>query len=195
LDRLNIPRSVLEHKLALGAPPEAVKICLQLLETVACPLALNELPTPRAPSLRQGLAWALECQQRLWRVIFEWLEAAETLQEDVHPAIGLFLDFTVLSRKCYTYSLKLSQGFSLDKRAKHVWLQSGVDMLASDKLQQSTDVQHIFSQLLNDAIHSSFGSPDIGAFIEDRFFRPLLHLSRNEASFQLFHPSFQVGSH
>ena len=126
-------------------------------------------------------------------MILEWFEAAETPQEDVHPTISLILDFAVLSRKWYTYSLKLSQGFSLDKRAKHVWLQSGVDMLASGKLQQSTYVQHAFSQLLNDAIHISHGSPDIGAFIEDRFLQPLLNLSRNEVAFQLFHPSLQVG--
>lgn len=178
------------NRIRLGTPGDVAKICLQLFEAVACPPFHITLPVSGAANLRRVLTWVLHCQQKLWTAMFEWFDVAKTTQ--VEEQLMSLLDFVTLSRKLYSHALKLSQGLPLDQQAKHVWLQCGVDLLNSAKLQQNGDVQQALSQLLSDAIRLSLSSPEVGRFIEDHFFEPLYDRRKDETGFRNLHQSFQV---
>ncbi|PGG96942.1 serine/threonine-protein kinase ATR [Blastomyces parvus] len=190
LDKLSLPRSMFCKRIRLGTPREAVRVCLQLFEAVACPPLHITLPASGAANLRRVLTWVLHSQQKLWAVMLEWFEVAKTTQ--IEQQLMNLLDFITLSRKLYSHALKLSQGLSLDQQARHIWLQCGIDLLNSVKLQQNADVQQALSQLLSDAIRLSLTSPEIGRFIEDHFFEPLFDRRKDETGFRNLHQSFQM---
>ncbi|OJD13407.1 hypothetical protein AJ78_06141 [Emergomyces pasteurianus Ep9510] len=190
LDKLSLPRSIFTTRIKLGAPREVSKSCLQLFEAVSCPPFHITLPVSEAANLRRVLIWVLHCQQRLWNIMFEWFEVVKTAQ--VEEQLMSLLDFVTLSRKLFSHALKLPEGLPLAQQAKHVWLQCGVDLLNSAKLQKNTDVQQALSQLLSDAIRLSLTSPEVGCFIEDHFFAPLFNRRKDESGFRNLHQSFQM---
>ncbi|KAK2787809.1 serine/threonine-protein kinase M1 [Emmonsiellopsis sp. PD_33] len=191
LERLSLPYSMFRSKIEIGTPTYVAKLCVELFDAVAYSPFHTTPAVSGASALRQALTWVLHCQQRLWTVVFGWFDAvwAPRLEEML---INVLLDFVTLSRKLYTHALKLSQGLSLDQQARHVWLQCGVDMLGSTKLQQSADMQQALTQLISDAIRVSHTSSDVGGFIEDHFFQPLSGLKSDEMGFRDLHQSFQL---
>ncbi|QSS66872.1 phosphatidyl inositol 3-kinase [Histoplasma capsulatum] len=190
LDKLSLPRSMFTRRVKLGTPGDTIKLCLQLLEAVACPPFQITLPASGTANLRRVLTWVLYCQQKLWAVMLEWLEVSTTTQ--VEEQLGSLLDFVTLSRKLYSHSLKVSQGLCLDQQARQIWLQCGIDLLNSTKLYQNMDVQQALSQLLSDAIRLSLSSPEVGRFIEDHFSEPLFDRRQDDAGFRKLHQSFQM---
>ncbi|OAX81796.1 hypothetical protein ACJ72_03863 [Emergomyces africanus] len=190
LDKLSLPRSLFTTRIKLGAPGDVSRTCLQLFEAVSCPPFHITLPVSEAANLRRVVTWVLHCQQKLWTVMFGRFEAAKSAE--VEQLLISLLDFVTLSRKLFSHTLKLSKGLPLDQQAKHVWLQCGVDLLNSAKLQQNADVQQALSQLLSDAIRLSYTSPEVGCFIEDHFFELLLNFRKDETGFRNLHQSFQM---
>lgn len=168
----------------------ATRACLQLLDVVACPLPLDSISF-RLPYIRDGFSWALQSLQGIWRAVFEWFKSPGSSQEET-KLINLITDIVALFRKWFSYSLRLGLGF--DEKASHAWLRCGCDMLASEKFRTSLDMQHVVSQLLNEAVSASHSSPAIGHSIEENFLQSLTDLQRDGQAYESLHQSLQVVS-
>ena len=178
-------------RIFVGHPLGVVRTCLLLLDVVACPLP-NGTPNARPPYIREGFSWALEKLQRLWRDVFEWFEAAENSQEE-KDLMNTVTETAAIFRKWSSYSHKL--GLDFHKKTIQAWIQCGCDIMNSEKLRTNHDMQHLLSQLLNEAILASHSSPRIGALLEQRFLQPLAELQNDAHAFDGLHQSFQVRSH
>lgn len=170
------------------SPIIAIRTCLLLLDAVACPLPAGSL-NARPLYVREGFSWALEHLQRLWRNVFERLGVAEYEQEE-KELINPLTDIVAAFRKWFSYSLRL--GLDFHEKAIQTWIQCGCDMLESKKLQTNLDMQHLLSQLLNEAILASHSTPRIGTLLEQTILQPLTVLQNDTPAFDGLHQSFQV---
>lgn len=186
----NLSSSMLS-RIRVGTPIGAVHTCLLLLDVVACPLPTKSL-NARLPYMREVFSWALANLQRLWRNVFEWFEASEHSQEE-NALINAATEIAAIFRKWVSYSHKLGLGFH--EKTIQAWVQCGYNILNSDKLHASHDMQHLLSQVLNEAILASHSSPRIGALLEQRFFQPLTEFQSDAGAFETLHQSFQVKSY
>lgn len=194
LEILNLPSSIAESNIRLGAAVKTADTLRRLLDSVAFPLPVDSLPKTGSADLRRNLGWAINFYRRHWKVIFEWIGCTETPMEGPSPVSRLGIECLSSIRTCYTFSSKFCHGTSLDQQAVCIWLQCGADMLASTKSISVPDIQHVLCQQLNEAVQIAHSFPDIAMFIEETFLPILIDISKSETRLQLFNSTLQVST-
>ncbi|KAI1919319.1 serine/threonine-protein kinase M1 [Ophidiomyces ophidiicola] len=184
-EALNLPRSTLA-RLSIGSPSSVVKACLHVLDSFAH-LPSNRIFT-RSSFLRESILWNFQCSERLWKAVFQWFGGAETRLEE-EKTVNLLTELISLFRKGFSCSQIL--GLGMDQRAMDVMVQSGVDMLSSSKLLQSSDLQHVLSQLMSEIMRASHSCPAADQLVTEHFTPALDELKSDAPTFRTLHQSFQ----
>lgn len=195
LENLNLPSSIADSNIRLGAPVKAAEALSRLFNSVAFPLPVDSLPKTSTADLRRNLGWALSFYKRHWRIVLEWNECIEPPKEGLSAVVRLGLECLSSIRTCYTFSSKICQGTSLDQQAVCAWLQCGSDMLASTKLSSIPDIQHVLCQQLHESVQIAHSFPDVSMFIEEAFLPLIIDISKDDTRLQSLNSSLQVSAH
>ncbi|KAK2737122.1 serine/threonine-protein kinase M1 [Myotisia sp. PD_48] len=187
LDSLEIPLSVLKSA-SMGSPQAVAKTCLRLIEAVTCPFDLSS-PDSRAPFLRENFVHGIHSLGRLWKVVFDWFEG-DTDPNEESFLTGLFAEFVSFSRKSCSFSVRLSA--RVDQSVIQPLFQSGIDMLASTKLNQSSSLQLVFSEFLVAVAWLTQSFPGLDQIFDELFLSSLSDLKSDSHVFGSFHQSLQV---
>ncbi|KAF3481011.1 kinase rad3 [Arthroderma uncinatum] len=146
------------------------------------------LPDSRASLLRESFNRGLHFEVRLWKAVFEWLEI-NTVPEEEPRLTGLLVEFVSFSRKLCSYAIRLSS--RIDQKVLHILFQCGVDLLVSETLKRSFELQQVLSEFLTEVIRLSQLFAGIEDLVEDLFFHALSDLKADTEAFQALHQSLQ----
>ncbi|KAK2852165.1 hypothetical protein FQN49_005303, partial [Arthroderma sp. PD_2] len=186
LDNLKLPRTCFVRT-ELGDPQTVARACFRLIEAVTCPVNLS-LPDSRASFLRESFNRGLHFEVRLWKAVFEWLETKTVPMED-QILTSLLIEFVSFSRKLCSYAVRLSS--RIDQKVLHLLFQCGVDLLVSETLKRSFDLQQVLSEFLTEVIRLSQTFAGIEDLVEELFFHALSDLKAETETFQVLHQSLQ----
>ncbi|EFR05531.1 kinase rad3 [Nannizzia gypsea CBS 118893] len=186
LDELGLPRNCCSRN-ELGNPQTVAMACLRLIETISCPIELA-LADAKAAFLRESFNYGLHLAVRLWKTVLGWFDT-NTVALGEESLSSLLVEFVSLSRKLCTYSTRLSS--RIDQRVLHLLFQCVVDLVDTEQLKGSIELQQVLAEFLMEVIRLSQSFAGIEDLVEELFFCPLSDINANLELFQRLHQSLQ----
>lgn len=191
LDRLGLPRALLERKVSLGTNSQAITLALRLLNSFRPSFTCNPCMKREDFLARQSLAWILNGYQRLWKVTLSLYQNAGSAALDSTSWIVLqFL--TSLEPKSEQESFP-PDPLQSDIEFLQTWLQCLSEAFSLDGFSQMPALQLGLSSFLCRIIEATKG-PNMLAECMSYTLLPVLIDIRKNPMFLTFDSDLQVPS-
>ncbi|KAF7183700.1 hypothetical protein CNMCM7691_004050 [Aspergillus felis] len=188
LDNLNLPRTLLSKKIALGTFPQTLTLALRLLDSFVPKRAIHSHTSIKDPTLHQDLAWIINGIERLWKITHRWVRASI---DDIEIKSRICMQFTSSLHIFRSLEPDISGLLSPRSGLARPWVQICSELVILSQLIQMPRLQAELGRLLDGLIDASQHRLEVVTQLRAALLPTMIEF-KSKATIQSFEPGFQA---
>ena len=186
----DLPSGSFEWRVTFGTLSQAFSLVLGLLGIFIPSLTADLNAMAADPFVRQNRAWAYNGYQRVWNVIFYWLNNIADLNMQ-HHVTQICVQFLATLRAHCNREVSLPSVLPSKLDFTYLWLQSLADLLALENLVKMPTLERELGQFLYDIPNEYSEISEVVPCVESVLVPALIDVASNSV-FQALEPYLQV---